>query len=156
MRKNIDIHLNSYAWISKLIAEKMKKNKKKGSIINMSSIYGVVGQDLTIYKNTPLKENFTYSIVKGGIVSFTRQMASYYGKDGIRINCISSGGVEGHSAGISKKQNITFLKNYSNKVPLKRLAKSSEISNVIIFTSSDAATYITGANIIVDGGWTII
>ena len=156
MTKNIEIHMNSYAWLSKIVADKMVKNKIKGSIINLNSIYGLVGQDLNIYQKTQMKENMPYSIIKGGLVNLTRQMASYYGRYGIRVNSICSGGLNGHVAGKSKSQQKQFIKNYENKVPLKRLGNADEVANVITFIASDASSYITGSNILVDGGWTII
>ena len=156
MKKNVEIHMNSYAWLSKMVADKMVKNNKKGSIINLNSIYGLQGQDLNIYEKTSMKENMTYSMIKGGIVNLTRQMASYYGKFGVRINGICSGGLRGHVAGKSNFQDKQFVKNYQKKVPLKRLGEPEEVAHVISFIASDASSYITGANIIVDGGWTII
>lgn len=157
MRENVDIHLNSYAWLAKLTAENMKKNKTKGSIIQFGSIYGLVAQDNNIYKGIKnMSSNFTYSMIKGGIVNLTRQMASYYGKDNIRINSICPGAVIGHYKEDGKKQNKVFLKKYKNKVPLKRLAKAEEIASVSLFLSSESASYITGSNLIVDGGWTAV
>ena len=156
MSKNIEIHMNSHAWLSKLVADKMVRNKIKGSIINMTSIYGLLGQDLNIYEKTSMKENMTYSIIKGGLINLTRQMASYYGKFGIRINSVCSGGLKGPAAGYSKVQEKKFIKNYEKKVPLKRMGNPEEIANVITFIASDASSYITGSNVVVDGGWTII
>ena len=156
MSKNIEIHMNSYAWLAKITADNMAKNKIKGSIINLNSIYGLLGQDLNIYDKTPMEENVPYSLIKGGLVNFTRQMASYYGKFGIRINGICSGGLMGHVAGTSSVQNKQFIKNYEKKVPLKRLGQPDEVANVITFIASEASSYITGANVLVDGGWSII
>ena len=156
LKKNTEYHLLSYTWISKIVAEKMKSKKIKGKIINMTSIYGFLGQDLQLYKNTNLKDNLAYSIIKGGIINLTRQLSSIYGKFGITVNCLSSGGVEGKVAGTKKKQSKIFKINYSKKTPLGRLAKPEEISSVIVFLSSGASNYISGANIIVDGGWSII
>tara|TARA_Y100000590_G_scaffold399539_1_gene482902 strand:+ start:372 stop:1172 length:801 start_codon:yes stop_codon:yes gene_type:complete len=147
---NISMHMISYAWLPKLIADHMVRNKIQGSIILLSSIYGLKGQDLSIYKNTNIKENMTYSLIKGGINNFVRQMSSYYGKHNIRVNALCPGGVK------DKSQNIAFIKNYSNKVPLKRLAKPSEIASCALFLSSEASSYITGTTLIVDGGWTAI
>ena len=127
----------------------MKKFNIKGSIVNMNSIYGLLGQDLSVYEKTSMTENMVYSIIKGGLVNLTRQMASYYGKFNIRINTVCPGGVE------DLKQTATFKKNYSKKTPLKRLAKSHEVASAILFLSSDASTYITGTSLIVDGGWTV-
>ena len=127
-KENLSIHLNSFAWISKLTANEMKKRKIKGSIINIGSIYGSVGQDLSIYKGvSSMKENFTYSLIKGAIVNLTKQMASYYGKYNIRINCVSPGVIR------DKSQNKRFVANYSNKVPMKRLAKPEEVAAGVIF-----------------------
>ena len=136
----------------KLIANLMVKKNKPGTIIQLGSIYGIVGQDINIYKNTNMAENMTYSIIKGGILSLTRQMASYYGKFNIRINSVCPGGV------FNKKypQNKIFIKNYRNRVPLKRLAENKEIASSIIFLSSEASSYITGTALMVDGGWTCI
>ena len=80
LRNNIDIHLNSYSWTAYYFCELMRKNKISGSIIQFSSIYGVLGQNLELYKNTKISENLNYSIIKGGIVNFSRQLASVYGK----------------------------------------------------------------------------
>jgi len=156
MSKNIEIHMNSYAWLSRMIAEEMVKKEVKGNIINMNSIYGLLGQDISVYKNTKMKENMAYSIIKGGLISLTKQMASYYGKYEIRVNSICSGGLKGHVAGKSNFQEKQFIKNYEKKVPLRRLGNPKEIADIITFVASDASSYITGTNILVDGGWSII
>ncbi len=85
-----------------------------------------------------------------------RQMTSYYGKYNIRINNISPGGVKGTVAGLKKIQDNNFLKNYSAQVPMGRLSDKSEIASTVIFLASDLSSYISGQNIIVDGGWTSI
>lgn len=147
---NIDVHLNSFVWLAKYLADAMKKKKIKGSIIQLSSIYGVVAQDLNIYKETKMRENMTYSVIKGGINHLTRQMASYYGKYQIRCNVLCPGGIQ------EKNHHSKFLKNYINKVPLKRFCKASDVAASALFLASDASSYITGSTIMVDGGWTII
>ena len=154
-RKNIDMHLNSYSWLARVVAEEMLKNKIRGSIIHFNSIYGVVGQDENIYAKTNMKENMTYSIIKGGLINFTKQMASHYGKNGIRINSLCIGGIEGHVAG-QKKQKKNFIKNYSKRCPLKRLGKPSDVIGATLFLASDASSYVTGSVVMVDGGWTSI
>ena len=148
-KKNINIHLNSYSWIGKLTANEMKRKKIKGNIVFLSSIYGLVGQNLNVYKNTRLKENMSYAIIKGGINTLTKSMASYYGRNGIRVNAICAGGVYDNQPGL-------FIKNYKNLVPLKRLATAEEIANSAVFLSSNSASYITGSLLLVDGGWTSI
>ena len=156
LRQNIEINLISASWISRLIAESMRENQIEGSIINLGSIYGVVGQNLNIYKGTSMKENAIYSIIKGALIQQTRQMASIYGDFNIRVNCISPGGIEGPVAGENKKQEDLFNKNYAEHSPLNRLAKAEEIAPAVIYLASDASSYVTGINLIIDGGWTAI
>lgn len=146
-RKNIDIHLNSYSLSSKYIAEYMKKTG--GCIINFGSIYGIVGSDLSIYEKTKMLTPMPYAAIKGGIVNVDRYLAAYFGKYNIRINTICPGGVWDN-------QNPIFVNNYSKKVPMGRLALAEEIATTTLFLASDAASYITGATIMVDGGWTAI
>lgn len=156
LKENIDLHLNSYIWIAKVIAEKMKKEKVKGSIIQFSSMYGVVGQNMNIYEKTNMSENFAYSAIKGGIINNSRLMASYYGKYNIRINTICPGGIIGHVAGLKSTQPKNFIKNFNKQVPFKRMGTSDEIAPAVIFLASDASSYITGITLMVDGGWTAI
>ena len=155
-QKNVDIHMNSYAWLARLAAECMVREGNGGSIIQLGSIYGIVGQDLTVYENTDMHENMVYAAIKGGIINLTRQMASYYGQYNIRVNTLCPGGVKGHVAGKSDTQCTAFVKQYNNKTPLKRLGRAEEIASTALFLASDAASYITGATIMVDGGWTAV
>ena len=156
LKKNVDIHLNSHSWLAYLACENMKKFKKKGSVIIFSSIYGVLGQNTKIYKGTKIQENMNYSIIKGGLTNFSRQLASYYGKFDLRVNAICPGGVMGQSISNSKSQNKKFIKNYSSQCPLNRLAKPEEIASSVLFLSSDASSYISGSTFMVDGGWSAI
>lgn len=156
LRQNVDIHMNSYAWITIKFANLMKKKKIKGSIILLNSIYGLLGQDLNIYEGTQIKPNPVYSLIKGGLNNFVKNTASYYGKNQIRINSIVCGGMEGHIAGSKNIQSKKFKKNYSKKTPLKRLGKPEDIISSVLLLSSDSSSYITGTNITIDGGWTSI
>lgn len=155
-KKNIEIHQNSYVWIAKSIADQMKKNNIHGSIIQLSSIYGLVAQDNNLYKNTNITENMTYGIIKSATIHFTKQMASYYGKYNIRVNNLIIGGIKGHIKGSKKKQDKEFLRKFDLKVPLKRMGEPQEIPASVIFLASNASSYITGSNLIIDGGFTII
>ena len=148
--------MNSHAWLSRLVAEAMTERGTNGSIIQLGSTYGIVGQDLTVYEGTEMNENMTYAAIKGGITNLTRLMASYYGQYNIRINTLCPGGLEGHVAGKSNTQNQIFVEQYSKKTPLKRLGRAEEVASTALFLASDAASYITGATIMVDGGWTSI
>lgn len=149
--------LNSFSniWVTKLIADNFKKNKF-GSIVLMNSIYGILGQNLNLYSGTKMKENLTYSIIKGAISNGVRQFASYYSRYNVRVNSICSGGIQGHVKGSSMKQSKKFINNYKKLCPLGRLAKPDEIANVIFFLISNESSYITGTNLIVDGGWSAI
>ena len=147
-QKNVDMHLNATAWLNRAVAMIMK-SQGSGSIINMGSTYGVVGNDFTVYKGSDMTGPMAYSAIKGGIVNLTRYMASYFGPHNVRVNNVCPGGIFDH-------QNPVFVKNYSHKTPLKRMGKPDEIASVVLFLASDAASYITGATIMVDGGWTAI
>ncbi|MCK5180326.1 MAG: SDR family oxidoreductase, partial [Candidatus Omnitrophica bacterium] len=125
------------------------KPQGSGSIINMGSIYGVVGNDFTVYEDTEMMGSMPYSAIKGGIVNLTRFMASYFGKNNIRINNICPGG-------IFNQENSKFVEKYSHKTPLKRMGKPDEVASAVLFLASEAASYITGATIMVDGGWSAI
>ena len=155
-RTNIDIHLNSYSWLAKLMADCMKSSNIEGSIILTGSIYGHRGQDLSLYKGANLEENMVYPVIKSGILNLVRQMASYYGQNNIRINCVSPGGLEGPIAGKRESQDNKFKKKYKEKTPLGRMAKPIDVSNAMIFLACDASSYITGQSINVDGGISII
>ena len=148
-KKNVDMQLNSCFSITKKILNVMKKNSS-GSIVNIASIYGVVGNDFTIYENTDgMTSPAAYSAIKGGIINFTKYLASYFGSYGIRVNSVSPGG-------IYNNQNQNFVRQFEFKVPLKRMAKAEEIAPSVTFLLTDESTYITGHNLIVDGGWTAI
>ena len=97
------------------------------------SIYGLVGQNNSIYENTNIKENMNYSIIKGGIINFSKQLASYYGQYKIRVNSICPGGLIGHTKGNSKTQDNIFLKNYIKNCPLKRLGNTEEVASSVLF-----------------------
>ena len=145
-KKNIDMHLNGYVFCCKHITKHMKK-QKSGSIINFSSIYGIVGPDFSIYSGTKMTMPAAYAAIKGGIVNFTRYLATYFGKDGIRVNAICPGGIK-------NDQPKDFIKNYSKKTPLGRMGEPHDIVGPVLFLASDASSYVTGHILVVDGGWT--
>ncbi len=144
---NVDMQMNTtFLFIQKVMPELLKT---KGAIVNIASIYGVVGNDFTVYEGTNMTSAAAYSAIKGGIINFSRYLSSYYGRHGVRVNCVSPGG-------IFDNQNEIFVKNYENKVPLKRMGNPDDIAPAVSFLVSDEAKYITGQNLIVDGGWTAI
>ena len=128
---------------------KQMKRQGNGSIVNIASIYGVVGNDFTIYEGTEIIPAAAYAAIKGGLINLTRYLASLYGEIGVRINCVSPGG-------IFDNQPASFVKAYEKKVPMKRMGKPDDIAPAVAFLLSDEAKYITGHNLIVDGGWTAI
>ncbi len=147
--KNVEMQLNTCFHMCQLVLPVMQA-QKSGSVVNISSIYGVVGNDFTVYENTGgMTSPAAYSAIKGGVVNFSRYLASYYGGHGVRVNCLSPGGVFNH-------QNVSFVKQFEHKVPLKRMAKPEEMAPPIAFLLSDESGYITGHNLMVDGGWTAI
>ncbi|KOY85736.1 short-chain dehydrogenase [bacterium 336/3] len=147
-QKNIDMHLNGYFICCQVILEVMKK-QNNGAVINMGSIYGFLGPDFSVYQGTNMTMPAGYAAIKGGITNLTRYLASYYGKYNIRVNSISPGG-------IWDNQNEIFVNRYIEKIPLKRMAKPIDISPTASFLLSDKASYITGHNLVIDGGWSII
>lgn len=147
-RMNVDWQMNSYfVFMQKVIP--IMKMQKIGSIINMGSIYGVVGNDFTVYENTKMGAAAAYAAIKGGLINLTRHLASLYGANNIRVNCVSPGG-------IFDNQDPIFVAAYTKKVPMKRMGNPDDIAPVVSFLLSEDSKYITGQNIIVDGGWTAI
>lgn len=153
-------NLVSSILITRFFAEAMKNKKKKsqdGSIVNISSIYGLVAQDSNLYKGIKnMRENAIYPVIKAGLIAYAKQMASYYSKYNIRVNTITPGGIMGHNKNTGRKQNKKFLNNYRSRVPLKRLANAKEIASGVVYLCSQESSYVTGINLIIDGGWTII
>jgi NAD(P)-dependent dehydrogenase (short-subunit alcohol dehydrogenase family) len=152
-KENIELQLSRNLWLSNLFIKKLIKNKNKGNVINFSSVYGIKAQNKGLYKGTKIKMNPIYPISKNAVIIFTKQLASISSKFGIRVNCISPGGVVGNNV---FKQNKNFNKSIKQHIPIGRLAKPEEVAYIVEFLISDKASYITGANLIVDGGWTAV
>lgn len=149
-QQNVDMQLNAVFYICQKTLEIMK-TQKSGSVVNIGSIYGVVGNDFTIYEEYGGTSAAAYAAIKGGLINFSRYLASYYGQYNVRVNCVSPGGILDE-----QKQHPSFIKRYSDKSPLKRLGQPEEIAPAITFLLSDSASFITGHNLMVDGGWTAI
>ncbi len=160
-RHVLEVELNGMFLCTREVGKLMEK-QEAGSMILMSSIYGIVGNDQRIYKNSGLSEVYgeqedeqdqiyshaAYSAAKGGVISMTKFLAAYWGKHNIRVNCVSPGGVA------HPEESHTFVEKYSERVPLRRKAEPAEISGAVCYLASDAASYVTGENIVVDGGFT--
>mgnify|MGYP003973041393 FL=1 len=126
----------------------MMKKRKSGSIINISSNYGIVGPSFETYENEDLWTPPGYAVTKGAIINFSRYIANLYGKDNIRCNTFSPSGVQ--TKMLSKK----FVKKYASNNAFGRMASPQDYAGPILFLCSDASMYMTGANLVVDGGWT--
>lgn len=144
--ENLISHLGGYFLACRAVANHMR-SKRGGSIINLASIYGSVGPDFSIYEGTQMTMPAAYSAIKGGIISLSKYLATYYAKNNVRVNSLSPGG-------IYDKQPNAFVEKYSLKTPLGRMANPKEIVGGVIFLASDASSYVTGQDVIVDGGWT--
>jgi NAD(P)-dependent dehydrogenase (short-subunit alcohol dehydrogenase family) len=128
---------------------KVMVQQKKGVIVNISSIYGISGADQRIYGNSNLNSPVSYAASKGAIINLTRYLAAYWHQKNIRVNTLTLGGVQDDS--YQKKE---FIKRYSEKTMLGRMAKKEDYNGAILFLMSDASSYMTGSNLVIDGGWT--
>lgn len=147
-RTNVDLHLTSYFYTSYCASLVMKNQESGGSIINFGSTYGVQAPDFTTYEGLDMTSPVEYAAIKGGILNLVRYMASYLGEDGVRVNSVSPGGVfDDHDP--------EFVANYRQRTPLRRMASPADLVGPVVFLASDAAGYVTGHNLVVDGGWTI-
>jgi len=136
--------------ISRETVKHMRANAK-GSIINISSIQGAVGPNFRVYGETGMSSPVNYTYDKWGMVGFTKWMANYYARYNIRVNCISPGG---YNPELTKDDGNEFVKNYKRLTPLGRFADEDDIKGPVVFLASDASKYVTGQNLLVDGGWT--
>jgi len=123
---------------------------RAGSIINIASIYGMVGPDFSIYQGTKLSNPVNYAFAKGGMINLTRYLASFLAPYNVRVNCLSPGGFR------NEDTPREFVANYERRTPMSRMAEPDDIKGPVVFLASEAARYVTGQNIAVDGGWTAI
>ncbi len=138
-------------------AAKQFLKQKRGIIINVASIYGIVAADQRLYdgaKNIYFSDEkfsspVSYAIAKAGVIQLTKYLASYYREKNIRVNCLTPGGV-------FDDHDDTFNAQYSYRTTLGRMADKNEYNGAILFLCSDASSYMSGANLVVDGGWTAI
>jgi NAD(P)-dependent dehydrogenase (short-subunit alcohol dehydrogenase family) len=128
-------------------AQKYMAESNGGSIVNIGSIYGVESPDPGIYGDSGINSSEVYGASKAAVIQMTKYMAVHLADDDIRVNCVSPGGIFADQA-------ETFLENYRAKVPAGRMAREDDLVDVVVFLSADASRYITGQNLVVDGGFT--
>ena len=147
-QKSIDINLTGVFFCSQVFGKIMVK-QGKGVIVNIASTYGLVGADQRIYGKSGLNLPISYAATKGGVVNLTKYLAAYWSGKNIRVNTLSPGGVRD-----TTYQDKKFINKYSEKTILGRMARKEEYNGAMLFLISDASSYMTGSNLIVDGGWT--
>ncbi|MBX0288246.1 SDR family oxidoreductase [Haloarcula salinisoli] len=146
--ENLLAHLGSYYLTSKAAGAVMRDQPEGGSIVNLGSIYGRQAPDFSLYEGLEMTSPVEYAAIKGGVLNLTRYLASYLGPDGVRANVVSPGGVfDGHDE--------TFVERYEQRTVLGRMATPEDVAGAVCYLASDAASYVTGHDLVVDGGWTI-
>jgi NAD(P)-dependent dehydrogenase (short-subunit alcohol dehydrogenase family) len=151
-RKIMSVNLDGMFIVDQLVGAQMINQKTGGAVIHTSSIYGVIAPDQRVYEGSDymgLKINTpaVYAASKAGVIGLSRYLATYWAQHGIRVNTLTPGGVE-------SGQNKEFQDRYSSRVPLGRMAERLDLAGALIYLASDASKYVTGQNLIVDGGLT--
>lgn len=144
-RRAMEVNLTAAFHLSQVMSPMLKSNAK-GSIINVSSIYGVVGPDMSLYAGTTMGNPAAYAASKGGLIQATRWLSTILAP-AVRVNCISPGG-------IARNQPDTFAERYIQKTPMQRMGNEEDFKGAIAYFASDLSAWVTGENLMIDGGWT--
>ena len=121
--------------------------QQRGTIVNLASTYGVVSSNPALYADNSMGNPLAYTASKGGVIALTKYLGAYWGKHNVRVNCVTPHGVFNH-------QEDSFIERFSSMSPLKRMSEAEEVIGAIIYLLSDASSYATGSNVLVEGGWT--
>ncbi len=143
--------VTSYFLLAREVVNHLKSRNSSGSIINIASMYGVVASYPEAYEELTINSPAPYHGLKGGLIHLTRHLAVYWAKDNIRVNAISPGAFPSQKVHESMPN---FISRLEQKVPMGRMGKPHELKGLVVLLASDAGTYLTGQNILVDGGWT--
>jgi 2-deoxy-D-gluconate 3-dehydrogenase len=146
----LNVNLTGMFLMTQACVKPMIEQGKKGSVINICSTYGLNGPDQRIYIKEGRRVAFKpvyYTVTKAGVMGFTKYLAAYYAGTDIRVNALTPGGV-------FNNHEEYFVKNYSAKTIIGRMAQKDEMNGALLFLASDASSYMTGNNVVVDGGWT--
>lgn len=141
----VNVNLTSAFLLAKGVNDLIRQSSA-GSFILLSSIYGMVGPRMELYESTGMGNPIAYGVSKGGILQLMRYLATLWAP-AVRVNCVSSGGVE-------RGQDSVFVKRYEQQTPMRRMANVGDVVGPVLFLAGDAARYVTGQNLAVDGGWT--
>ena len=143
--------VTAYFLLARAVADHLRSRQVGGSIINIASMYGVVASYPDAYTDLPVNSPPTYHGIKGGLVHLTRHLAAYWAKDKIRVNAISPGPFPTDKTQHSLPD---FIRRLEQKVPMGRMGEPEELKGLVVLLASEAGSYITGQNVLVDGGWT--
>jgi NAD(P)-dependent dehydrogenase (short-subunit alcohol dehydrogenase family) len=143
--------VTAYFLLAREVVHHLRQRKAAGSIINIASMYGVVASYPSAYEDLPVNSPPNYHALKGGVVHLTRHLAAYWAGDNVRVNAISPGPFPKPQ---TQEEMPEFIERLSAKVPLGRMGRPEELKGLVVLLASDAGSYITGQNILVDGGWT--
>jgi NAD(P)-dependent dehydrogenase (short-subunit alcohol dehydrogenase family) len=149
-RASMEVNATGFFATCRVFGDAMAKQAEGGSIVNIGSIYGMVGSNPSLYEGTNMTTAPDYFFHKGGMVNLTRYLASHYGPQRVRVNVVSPGGIYNPE----KPQAPEFITRYNKITMLGRMCDAREVGGAVIFLLSDASTYVTGANLPVDGGHT--
>lgn len=151
-REVMSVNIDGMFLVAQAVGKEMLKQECGGAIIQTASIYGIVGPDHRIYNGSsylggPINTPAVYSASKAAVIGLTKWLSTYWAGKGIRVNALVPGGV-------ASGQNDLFASNYSNRVPMGRMADANEIVGPMLFLASSESSYVTGHVLVVDGGWT--